>query len=175
MKLNYTLIDEFFENVDNIREYALSLKYIKSTNDTGWKGFRTQLFDKNILEFIKLKLIEVDENFKNLNIRAYYHYSLDSTKNEVKNFKEYRLHKDPSEWAGVIYLTPNPKENSGTTLHNDDGEIIHNIENKYNRLIFYRGNILHGVLDTFGDNLENSRLTITIFGDTIDKTNKSLI
>jgi hypothetical protein len=175
MKLNYTLIDDFFEDVDDIRKYALSLKYIKSTNDTGWKGFRTQLFDNNILEFIKSKLIEVDENFKNLNIRAYYHYSLDNTKNEVKNFKEYRLHKDPSEWAGVIYLTPNPKENSGTTLHNDNGEIIHNIENKYNRLIFYRGNILHGVLDTFGDNLENSRLTITIFGDTIDKTSKTLI
>jgi hypothetical protein len=100
---------------------------------------------------------------------------LDNTKNEVKNFEQYRLHKDPSEWAGVIYLNPNPKENSGTTLHNDNGEMMYNIENKYNRFIFYQGNILHGVLDTFGDNLENSRLTITIFGDTIDKTNKTLI
>jgi hypothetical protein len=173
--LNYTLIDDFFVDVDVIREYALSLKYTKSTDDTGWKGFRTQLFDNKLLGFIKSKLIEVDENFRNLNIRAYYHYSLDNTKNEVKNFKQYRLHKDPSEWAGVIYLTPNPPLNSGTTLHNDNGKMTHNIENKYNRFIFYQGSILHGVLDTFGDNLENSRLTITVFGDTISKTNKTLI
>jgi hypothetical protein len=173
--LNYILIDDFLNNVDDIRNYALSLKYIKSTNDTGWKGFRTQLTDNKILNFIKSKLIESDEKFKNLNIRAFYHYSLDDTKNEVKNFEQYRLHRDPSEWAGVIYLNPNPSSNSGTTLHKDDGEMMYNIENKYNRFIFYRGNILHGVLDTFGDNLENSRLTITIFGDTIDKTSKTLI
>lgn len=173
--LNYTLVDNFFDNVDDIRKYALSLKYIKSTNDTGWKGFRTQLIDNKLLEFIKSKLIEVDENFRSLDIRAYYHYSVDDTKNEVKNFNQYRLHKDPSEWAGVIYLTPNPNDNSGTTLHNEDGEMVHNIENKYNRFIFYRGNILHGVLDTFGNDIEDSRLTITIFGDTITKTSKSLI
>jgi hypothetical protein len=48
MMLNYILIDDFLNNVDDIRNYALSLKYIKSTNDTGWKGFRTQLTDNKI-------------------------------------------------------------------------------------------------------------------------------
>lgn len=173
--LDYTLIDDFFTDVDVIRENALSSKYNKSFTDWGSNGFRTQIFDDKLLEFIQLKLIEIDENFKSLKLRVYYHYCLENTKSEMINFKKNRLHKDPSEWAGVIYLTPNPKKNSGTTLHNEYGEMVYNIENKYNRFIFYRGTTLHGVLDTFGDNLENSRLTITIFGDTIDKTNKSLI
>jgi hypothetical protein len=173
--LDYTLIDDFFEDVNDIREYALSLTYDKSFNDWGSNGFRVQTTDNKILDFIKLKLIDIDGKFNNLKLRVYFHYSLNETKNEIKDFNKNRLHRDGAEWAGVIYLTPNPKDNSGTTLHNNNGEIIHNIENKFNRFIFYRGNILHGVLDTFGNNIEDSRLTITIFGDTINKTSKTLI
>jgi hypothetical protein len=173
--LDYTLIDDFFEDVYDIRKYALSLTYNKSFNDWGSNGFRVQITDDKILNFIKLKLIEIDETFNNLKLRVHFHYSLDETKNEIKDFNKNRLHKDGSEWAGVIYLTPNPKKNSGTTLHNDYGEMIHNIENKFNRFIFYKGSTLHGVLDTFGDSLDNSRLTITIFGDIIYKTNKTLL
>lgn len=173
--VEYTLIDDFFIDVDKVRKYALSLNYEKSTNETGWRGFRTKIIDVDLINFIKNRLISIDNKFKDLNLDIFFHYTTDNTKNDVVNFKETRLHKDTTEWAGVIYLTPNPKYNSGTTLHNNKREMIYNIENKYNRFIFYKGDILHGVLDTFGDNIENSRLTVTIFGNKLAKTWKTLI
>lgn len=172
--INYILIDNFFPNVDAIREYALSLNYNKSSKETGWKGYRVRVDNGRITNHIKSKLIEKDSNFANLDLEIYFHYSIDNTKKEITNFDERRLHKDVTEWAGVIYLHPNPIINSGTTLHSDSGELIHNIENKYNRFIFYSGKILHGVLDTFGNSIEDGRLTITIFGSN-NKKNKTLI
>jgi hypothetical protein len=163
--INYIQIDNFFEDVDKVRHRALSCEYEQSSNITGWKGFRTKIIDSQIIDYIKSKIIQIDNDFKNLDLDIFFHYSTEKTKSEVENFDEYRLHKDLTEWAGVIYLSPNPNPNSGTTLHSDNGKIIHNIENKYNRFIFYKGEILHGVLDTFGDNIETSRMTITIFGN----------
>jgi len=171
---DYILIDDFFDNVNAIREYALSLDYEKSSKKTGWKGYRTSIDDTIIVNYIKDKLVEINNDLINLDLEVYFHYSIDSTKNEIPNFDKNRLHKDVTEWAGVVYLHPNPSPNSGTTLHTNTGELIHNIENKYNRFIFYNGNILHGVLDTFGNTIEDSRLTITIFGSN-NKKNKSLI
>ena len=112
--------------------------------------------------------------FSNIDLTIFFHYCTNDTKNTIKNFDEYRLHKDDTEWAGVVYLSPTPMTNSGTTLHEDSGELVHNIENNYNRFIFYKGNILHGVLNMFGDTIDNARLTLTIFG-TNYKKNRSLI
>lgn len=172
--IEYTLIDGFFDNVDVIRDYALSLDYVKSSKQTGWKGYRAELTDTTIFEYIRRNLIEINPQFGDLNLEIYFHYSIDDTKKEIKNFDRNRLHKDATNWAGVIYLSPNPKENSGTTLHSDSGELIHNVENVYNRFVFYKGDTLHGVLDTFGDTIDNARFTITIFGN-MNKSIKTLI
>jgi hypothetical protein len=172
--MNYILIDNFFEEPNIIRELALSMKYNKSSKKTGWKGYRIKLKNDEIKNFIKNKLIEIDNKFKNLLIdEIFFHYSLDDTKNELENFDVKRLHKDLTELAGVIYLTPNPPNNSGTTLHFDDGQ-IEIIDNVYNRFIFYNGNITHGPQSTFGNNIQNSRLTMTIFAN-INKNNKTII
>lgn len=163
--IDYFKIDNFFNNVDDIRNIALSLEYQKSSDKTGWKGFRKKVENDSINQYIKSKIIELDDSFKNLDLNIFFHYTTDETKKIVDNFDKNRLHKDLTEWAGVIYLFPTPKPNSGTTLHSNDGSVIHNIENKYNRFIFYKGDILHGVLDTFGNDINDGRLTITIFGN----------
>ena len=165
----YILIDNFFNDVNSIRNYALSLSYENSSKITGWKGDRTSVTNTSILEYIKSKLVDIDAALSNLELEVYFYYSIDETKNEIKDFSKNRLHKDVTEWAGVIYLTPNPPLNSGTTLHRDNGELICNIENIYNRFIFYKGNTLHGVLNTFGNTIEDSRITITIFGNNTKK------
>lgn len=174
---NYILIDDFFEDPDMIREEALSMDYTESSSKTGWKGFRTELKNGTIKEYILKKLSDINEEFKYLKIDCFLHYSIDSTKLKLKNnFEKSRLHKDLTGWAGVIYLYPTPPKNSGTTLHHDNGEMTHKFENRYNRFVFYRGDILHGVEDTFGDNINNGRLTITIFGDILNnKKEKTLI
>jgi len=174
--MNYILIDNFFKNPDVIRQFALSKEYIKSSKKTGWKGYRTNIDDVELVNYIKNKLIEIDDKFKNLVIsESYFHYSLESTKDELKgNFEKNRLHKDESELAGVIYLTPNPIKNSGTTLHNDNTDLEDVIDNVYNRFIYYDGKKLHGPQDTFSNSIENTRFTLTIFAN-ISKNKKTII
>jgi hypothetical protein len=174
--MNYILIDNFFKEPDVVRDIALSMKYVKSNNKTGWKGYRTSVDNIELINYIKNKLIEIDDKFKNLLIiESYFHYALESTKDELKdNFEKKRLHKDATEWAGVIYLTPNPAKNSGTTLHNDNTDLEDIIDNVYNRFVFYDGKKLHGPEDTFGNSIETARFTLTIFGNII-KNKKTII
>jgi hypothetical protein len=174
--MNYILIDNFFKEPDIVRKLALSKEYAKSSKKTGWKGYRTNVDDIELVNYIKNKLIEIDDKFKNLVIgESYFHYSLESTKDELSdNFEKNRLHKDTTEWAGVIYLTPNPTKNSGTTLHNDNTDLEDVIDNVYNRFVLYSGKKLHGPQDTFGSSIENARFTLTIFGNMI-KSKKTIL
>ena len=55
--MNYILIDNFFKNPDVIRQFALSKEYIKSSKKTGWKGYRTNIDDVELVNYIKNKLI----------------------------------------------------------------------------------------------------------------------
>jgi hypothetical protein len=173
---NYIIIDNFFKNPDVVRERALSKEYIKSSKKTGWKGYRTNINDVELVNYIKNKLIEIDDKFKNLVINEiYFHYSLESTKDELNgNFAKNRLHRDETEWAGVVYLTPKPNKNSGTTIYNDNTNLEDIIDNVYNRYVFYDGKKLHGPQDTFGDSIENARFTLTIFAN-ISKNKKTII
>jgi hypothetical protein len=169
--MNYILIDNFFKEPDVIRQLALSMDYIKSSEKTGWKGYRTNINDDEIKEYIKYKLIEVDKKFENLLIdEILFHYILEENRNDLKE----RLHKDKTEWAGIVYLTPNPTKNSGTTLHNDNYDLEDVIDNVYNRFVFYDGKKLHGPQDTFGSSIENARFTLTIFAN-ISKNKKTII
>lgn len=172
--MNYIVIDNFFKEPDSIRQLALSMEYTKSSKKTGWKGYRTSINNIEIVNYIKNKLIEIDDKFKNLLIDGiFFHYTLESTKNEI-GFQETKLHKDEMEWAGVVYLTPNPHKNSGTTLHNDNYDLEDVIDNVYNRFVFYDGKKLHGPQDTFGSSIENARFTLTIFAN-ISKNKKTII
>jgi hypothetical protein len=173
--MKYILKDNFFENVCKVRETALKHTYLKSNKNTGWKGYRAEISDTHIKNYIKENLIKIDSNFKNLDFVFYFHYSLENTKSELNNFWLQRFHKDDEDWAGVIYLNPNPKQESGTIIFDETDKNPITIENLYNRLILYNGNLLHGVEDTFGNNIDNGRMTLTIFGITKDKKNKTLL
>lgn len=104
------------------------------------------------------------------------------------------VHHDDTSWAGVIYLTPDANPDAGTGLftHIETGvcqwdpndpstELNENedrfdlskwrcnlrVENKFNRLILYRGSMYHSSLIAgFGNNYENGRLTQVFFFNT---------
>ncbi|MEO1135783.1 MAG: hypothetical protein AAFW68_04105 [Pseudomonadota bacterium] len=84
-------------------------------------------------------------------------------------------------WSGVVYLSPNPPENTGTSiwLDRETGkciaakgalfskdaarfECVQEIENKYNRLVLFRENVLHKAENGFCDGC-SARLTQTFF------------
>lgn len=155
------IIDNFLGNPDLMREDALELTYTKAEpNSPGWRGFRC-LYTNNpgdeVMDLIQDKLKELDPKFDNAFIRSYFHYTLNEDMSDT-------IHTDHSfDFAGVLYLTPNPPPNSGTVFYNEDNEEIDYVENVYNRLTIYPSNIPHRIKESFGDNKTNGRLVYTIF------------
>jgi len=157
------IIDNFLDNVDEIREDALSLEYTKSLPDSnGWKGYRCLVGNIPTIELhkkIEDALVKSNLKFKDCNLMCYFHYTLDENNTNTNN-----IHRDFGfDYAGVLYLTPNPSSDSGTAFYNDQWEEIHYLENIYNRLVFYPANEWHSLKSSFGDNINNGRLTFTIF------------
>jgi hypothetical protein len=157
------IVDNFFEDPDSIRDYALSVDY-----DTDpFLGYTYHLTDseytKKITNMIHTNICE------SLQIEEFFYvfrYSLDKNKLTTPyDFDEWKVHPDFCEYAGVIYLNPDPPKNTGTSFYTNKREYISSAENKYNRLIYYPGKIMHGPTDLFGDSKENGRLTLTFFSN----------
>lgn len=101
-------------------------------------------------------------------------------------------HDGVTQWAAVIYLTPDAPLSGGTGLFRhkstglseavDDKEVMGQIDldandrtkwdlcdvvaNKFNRMVLYRGSMFHASLDYFGQDKEDGRLFQTFFFDT---------
>lgn len=155
------IIDNFLENPDLVREDALDLTYTNAEpNSPGWRGFRclyTSMVGVELDELIRNKLNELDPKFNNALLRCYFHYTLNEDMSKT-------THTDGIfDYAGVLYLTPNPKPNSGTIFYNENNEEINYVENVYNRLTIYPSTTLHRIKESFGDNISNGRLTYTVF------------
>ena len=163
------IIDDFLDNPNLIREESLSLTFSEPKSGLGWKGYRCLgenqvTFELNKL--IKKTLSKKNPLFNDCDLKSYFHYTL---KNHSDN--KVNIHKDSGfDYAGVIYLTPNPQPNSGTSFYDDHGKEILHFENIYNRFVFYPAHEWHSLKESFGDSIKNGRLTFTIFC-TLNKKN----
>ncbi len=158
---NMIIIDNFLNEPDLIRQDALELTYTKAEpNSQGWRGYRclyTNMVGDEVYELVKDKLTELDPKFNDAFLRCYFHYTIGEDMTDT-------THTDGVfDFAGVLYLTPNPPANSGTVFYNDKGEEIDYVENVYNRLTIYPSTTLHRIKESFGDNKNNGRLTYTVF------------
>ena len=103
------------------------------------------------------------------------------------------VHHDDTEWAGVLYLTPDPILDSGTSIYRhketlnykysstdsidynnsedarnlDKWEPVLSSSNIYNRLVLYKGDMYHrSTIAGFGTTKETGRLFQTFFFNT---------
>ena len=115
-----TIVDNFFETPTLIREYGLSLDFGKPPNGV-CPGVRTQplhAVDPNFHKFLGEKISSLFFSLNNdqfmLDIESYFQLS-----NE--KYEEGWVHKDDESWsiAGVVYLTPDPPNNSGTSIYRE--------------------------------------------------------
>lgn len=159
------VVDNFFDDPDSIRNYALSLEYRPRNSDDGWLGYRCFTTDETFSKTLTHKIHQFIPESSHIDPFYYlFHYSLEETKKTSPyNFDDYKVHSDFCDFAGLVYLYPNPPENMGTSFYSDNKEYVSSVENKYNRLIFYPGKMLHGPTNLFGDKKENSRLVLTFF------------
>ena len=185
------IIDNFYSNVDEVREFALQQDF---NVDGNYPGHRTKAFlNQAMIDYISRALgaeADMDVNDKDSYCGAYqYTTARDRT----------WIHADGwNEWAGVCYLTPNAPHTGGTGLFrhkptgehkmprlangdrneqlygiiNDDAqdytkwELTDVIANKYNRLVLYKGDYFHASLDYFGKDKYDGRLFQTFFFNT---------
>jgi len=178
------IFDDFYVNAQQVREYALTLPYTVSGN---YPGLRTNVMQghentnaKTLFEdILKKKITYWPEE---------YNTSFQCTTANDKTW----VHHDATNWAGVLYLTPDAPLESGTAIYrnreskismydpklpstdyNDNNEEIMDLDrwepivqvsNIFNRLVIYRGEYYHrSMLPGFGDSLYNGRLFQTFF------------
>jgi len=187
--LNNLIVDDFFDNPDEIRGIGLS-RYFRygGVNNGGWKGERSFSIrdlgntcpccqqeinpgfrsEQNFLIEKSQKIFDVCKEHYNIEdeniiITSYFHITTEETKNSMPYFSQEKFHQDTCLVAGVVYLTPDAPPSAGTSiLYAEENKFV-NLENKYNRLVAYESHRIHALSDTFGTTKETGRLTFTFF------------
>ena len=190
MKVQCLIVDDFYSNVDEVRNFALQQDFSVNGN---YPGHRTASF---ITDSAKDLIQDIIRPFAGNVIwwgddyTGAFQYTTASDRSWI--------HSDyTTNWAGVLYLTPDAPVSAGTGLfklkenglrswknsdHTDEEnrnalhnkysqdytkwEMVDKIGNVYNRLVLYRGDLFHVSLDYFGDSKENGRLFQLFFFNT---------
>jgi len=194
MALTSLVIEDFYINPHEVREFALSCDYKIKGN---FPGARTiPHVNPGVKEYIAKHLRptcgeitywpEGDKSYCGA-------FQYTTAKNRSW------IHADQTTtWAGVLYLTPDAPVSGGTGIFrhkatglyqapkNQDGtynseimgkiyedaqdmtkwEMVDFIGNKFNKLILYRGDLFHSSLDYFGKDINDGRLFQTFFFNT---------
>ena len=192
MRVNTLIVDDFYQNVDEVREFVLNQEFDVRGN---YPGQRTKSFANDHLKEHLNRLIRPFAG-------EITYWSDDEYNGAYQYTTQYErswIHADSTTtWAALVYLTPDAPISGGTGLfrHKRTGlesapilptgerddklldsiyvdsqdltkwEMTDRLANKYNRLVMYRGDLFHMSLDYFGTNKENGRLFQTFFFST---------
>lgn len=139
-KFPVTIVDNFYENPEIIREFALSQKFYPSNGR--YPGSRTDLLsdlNKNFFDTFCKKVTSLFYDFNNIELE----WKVETTfqkigklsKNKESKFNEGWIHYDPYVFSGIIYLSEN---SVGTNIYDpiDPNDTKYD---QYQRDIFYSG------------------------------------
>jgi len=186
MKTKCIIVEDFYNNPDTIREFALSQDFSVKGN---YPGTRTKPF---LFDDVKYYINEIMKHpgggvsdWLNQDDDNGYTGSFQMCTSVDRTW----IHSDYNNmWAAVCYLTPDAPLSGGTALykhkpseeresnrnidHGEHGydmtkwELVDRIGNVYNRLAIYRGDMFHASIDYFGNNFEDGRLIQLFFFNT---------
>lgn len=192
MQISAYIIDDFYSDVDSVREFALQQDFSVRGN---YPGPRTKTF---LNESMKETIQSIVKPFYG-NVTYWSEEQYTGAYQYTTSRDRSWIHADQTtKWAAVCYLTPDAPLSSGTGLfkhkptglytapRNEDGtyneellklvyndsqdmtkwELVDRLANRYNRLVMYRGDNFHMSLDYFGQDLYDGRLFQTFFFDT---------
>lgn len=159
MKIDTIIVDNFLEHPDLVRESVLKIPFKHSGI---FPGLRSDAADKEYQKMVEEKFIKIlgTSNIKFRKDRDCFRFQLCLQDNETW------IHKDDTDWAGVLYLTPNADVNSGTGIFDENQNLVTILGNVYNRLVLYRGDLFHrSLISGFGNDVKTGRLTQVFFFD----------
>lgn len=186
------IVDNFYTDVDAVRQMALNMEFGVRGN---YPGQRTvPVYNQGVKDLIESIIQPVAGKITrwNTDYTGTFQYTTQRDRSWV--------HADQTtSWAGVCYLTPDAPLSAGTGLfrHKATGltaaqkladgtydkdilaligkdsqdmtkwEMTTFLGNVYNRLVIYRGDLFHTSLDYFGTDKFDGRLFQTFFFDTV--------
>ena len=180
MRVQTLIVDNFYDNVDDVRAFALAQDFDVKGN---YPGLRTKPFlNESTKETINDIMKSVGGSVTSWHEDCGFTGAFQLCTAQERTW----IHADPfNTWAAVCYLTPNAPITAGTALyrHKASGEMfktdtdyesydytkwdrVDQLGNIYNRLVIYRGDIFHASVDYFGSNFADGRLFQTFFFDT---------
>ena len=118
MDKNVVIIDNFYDNVDQVREYALGLEYATEGN---YPGYRSGPENDNQHAYLKTFF----EGIMSKKITFWpkeYNTAYQITTKDSKTW----IHHDQTKWAAVLYLTPNAPVEAGTGIYRHKPTNIYN-------------------------------------------------
>ena len=156
MNKSFICIDDFYNDPDDVREFALEQEYTTSGN---YPGIRTVPHMTDSMKEIISDALNLNKEY---DYGKQYCGSFQYTTSRDRSW----IHADgTTEWAGVLYLTPDAPPSSGTGFFK--WEKITEVANVYNRLILYDARQFHMSLDYFGNDMYDGRLFQTFFFSSI--------
>ena len=184
MKLNTLIIDNFLDNPDEVRNLVIK-NQVPFNIEGAYPGKRTPPVENPVYKNMIIEKLHEVLPFKIKMKDFSFSFQLSLSSDTVAT-----LHVDPTQWAGVLYLTPNAPIESGTLLFKEDVKLVKKLRdydgpfradgevradvmsvlgNVYNRLVLFRGmEIPHrSNVVGFGDCLENGRLTQVFYFDEV--------
>jgi hypothetical protein len=185
------IVDNFYENPDQIREFALSQEYVEGGLGRGFIGRRTHQ------QFLFSGLKEKFEEIMGKRITKWQEHGMNGRFQVAWAGEPLVYHCDSQQWGGMLYLTPNPPYQCGTTLYAHkqtkartyyepgydaswrnipgdchlDGtpfEPVDVMGNVYNRLVIFDASCIHSASEYFGTVMNNARLWQMFFFCTED-------
>lgn len=166
---NFLEDPEYYYNMSKNQTFYSCEENPTISNGISYKGKRTLFLDDSISKDIINKIIKrTIRHETTINIDCDFNclfHSFDKT----HNFHQSHIHKDTALYAGIIYINKNVTQempNNGTVIYLNNREIV--VPYLYNRLVFYRSDVPHSALNGFGETIDESRLSITMFLSTFN-------
>jgi len=141
-KFPVTVIDNFYENPDLIKEFALSQKFTPS-EDGRWPGERSEEvcnLNHNLFKTFCDKLFSLFYNFEKSKVTWY----VETQFQKINRFSEDRnsvfnrgwVHSDPGVFSGVVYLS---HDNCGTNIYTPKKDVDYLDLEQKEKFILYSG------------------------------------
>jgi hypothetical protein len=184
---SFVVVDNFYKNPDNIREYAMRQDFQPNIEyHKGKRALSSSFRFPGLKEKFEKILRRTITNWENYNTNGCFQYCVAEDKSVY--------HCDSQQYAGIIYLSPDCPPQTGTCFYRSkhtkkmkvsseehgtvfkhgyydstEFELVDVVGNVYNRLILFDAKMIHAAPTYFGDNLQNGRLFQLFFFDLEDE------